>query len=259
MLQQLRFTYVRIKWFFRNFRKIRYNSEIFNNLFGPTTYNWDGLATSSNADFMKDQRFMKAYESAKNTNPWPNFTLQWRIHVVCWCANQAMDLEGDFVECGVNTGAYARAIMEYTAFNNSSKTFHLLDTYQGLDEKYITEEEKKYGVQNYTYRNTYEEVKKTFASFRANIIKGSVPETLPQCNAEKICYLSIDMNNVVPEIAAIEYFWDKIVPHGFILLDDYGFPAHITQKKAFDKFAASVNHEILTLPTGQGLIIKRSK
>ena len=41
-----------------------------------------------------------------------------------------------------------------------------------------------------------------------------------------------------------------------ILMDDYGLPIHIHQKLAFDKFAASVDHEILCLPTGQGLLIK---
>ncbi|MBL0104497.1 MAG: class I SAM-dependent methyltransferase [Bacteroidetes bacterium] len=257
MILKLKIFYVRLKWIFRNFGKIRYNSELFNNLLGTTTYNWDGLATSANSDFITTPRFAKAYQAAKDTNPWPNFSLQWRIHVVCWCAETVKNLEGDFVECGVNTGSYARAIVDYIDFNSTGKTFYLLDTYKGLDPKYITEEEKKFGIQNYNYRDTYEEVKKTFAPFRTKIIRGSVPETLSQADTNKICYLSIDMNNVVPEIAAAEYFWDKVVPHGIILLDDYGFQAHITQKKAFDKFAAERGHEILSLPTGQGLIIKK--
>ncbi len=41
-----------------------------------------------------------------------------------------------------------------------------------------------------------------------------------------------------------------------VLLDDYGFYNHIEQKKAFDIFAKKKNVEILTLPTGQGLLIK---
>lgn len=248
--------YVRTKWFLRNYSKLEYNSTLFNPVYGPPTYNTDGLATSTNSDFIREPKFAAAYEEAKKTNPWPNFTLMWRIHVVCWVAQNVKNLEGDFVECGVNTGAYARSIIEYIDWNSLGKTFFLMDTFEGLDQKHITTEEKKLGIGRYKYRDTYEEVKKTFAPFKTKIIKGSIPETLPQCDVNKICFLSIDMNNMIPEIAAMEYFWDKVVINGMVVLDDYGFPMHINQKIAFDKFAKKVGHEILTLPTGQGLIIK---
>jgi hypothetical protein len=39
-------------------------------------------------------------------------------------------------------------------------------------------------------------------------------------------------------------------------LDDYGFPQHINQKNAFDKFAKDRGVQILSLPTAQGVIIK---
>jgi hypothetical protein len=41
-----------------------------------------------------------------------------------------------------------------------------------------------------------------------------------------------------------------------VVLDDYGFEGHEVQKREQDKFAASKNIQILSLPTGQGLIIK---
>jgi hypothetical protein len=246
----------KVKWFFRNYDRIAYDSEIFNNIQGQLTYNTDGLATSNNCDFINEPKFAKAYAAAKATDPWPNFTLMWRIHIVCWLAEYSKKFEGDFVECGVNTGAYARAIIEYINFNSTGKTFFLLDTFQGIDSAYVTEEEKKAGILNYKYRDTYQEVVNTFKPFNTKIIRGSVPQTLPECNVDKICYLSIDMNNVIPEIAAAEYFWDKIVKGGVLILDDYGFPMHMQQKLAFDKFASERKHEILTLPTGQGLILK---
>jgi len=252
----IRLFVARVRWFLRHYKELQYDSEIFNNVHGPLTYNTDGLATSNNSDFMQEPRFVAAYEAAKATDPWPNFTLQWRIHVVCWFAEYARHFEGDFVECGVNTGSYARAIMEYIHFNNTGKKYYMMDTFSGLDPSLVTEEEKKKGILNYNYRDTYQEVVETFKPFNTKIIRGSIPNTLPECDARKICYLSIDMNNVVPEIAAAEYFWDKIVPGGVILLDDYGFPQHIQQKEAFDRFAEKRNHEILTLPTGQGVIIR---
>jgi hypothetical protein len=41
-----------------------------------------------------------------------------------------------------------------------------------------------------------------------------------------------------------------------MILDDYGFSAHRPQKAAFDDFAAARGTQVLSLPTGQGLIFK---
>jgi predicted O-methyltransferase YrrM len=79
---------------------------------------------------------------------------------------------------------------------------------------------------------------------------------LSQVPAKKVAYLSIDMNCVMPEIAAAEYLWDRIVSGGVILLDDYGWQGAIAQKRAFDEFAQKRNTLVLPLPTGQGVILK---
>jgi hypothetical protein len=260
--------YRRIKWFFKHYKQISFGKKIVppgsvcfqSNIFsGPVTYQTDGLITSNNCDFISESRFAKAYAAAAATNPWTGFTLQWRVYIVCWFADFVKKLEGDYVECGVNTGAYARAVIDYIDFNQTGKTFYLLDTFEGFPDDQISEEERKNGINYYGgdhYKDVYEQVKQTFAPFNTRIIKGRVPETLPQCTAQRIAYLSIDMNAVAPEIAAAEYFWDKVVSGGVIVLDDYGFPQHINQKMAFDKFAKEKGVQILSLPTAQGVIIK---
>lgn len=64
------------------------------------------------------------------------------------------------------------------------------------------------------------------------------------------------MNNVIPEIAAISHFWDRLVPGAVVLLDDYGVRRFEMQKRGMDEFATRRGVEILSLPTGQGLILK---
>ena len=97
----------------------------------------------------------------------------------------------------------------------------------------------------------------TFAEYpNVILIRGRVPATLPLVPSERIAYLCLDMNAVAPEISAITYFWNRIVPGGMILLDDYGFRAHAAQQRAFDLFARQHRVRILSLPTGHGLIVK---
>jgi hypothetical protein len=68
--------------------------------------------------------------------------------------------------------------------------------------------------------------------------------------------LSIDLNIVEPEIAAIEHFWPLLSSGAPVVLDDYGFEHHAIQREGMDRFAKAQGVKILTLPTGQGLILK---
>jgi len=249
----------KLSWFAKNYRRIQPGVEFIPPVFqGPVTFRADGIMTSNNSDFIHEPRFKAAYAAAAATNPWQGFNMPWRVYIVCFFADMVKHLPGDFVECGVNTGAYSRAVIEYTDFNSLNKTFYLLDTYQGLVPEQITDKEHKAGVGAYlgNYTDVYEQVLATFKPFRTKVIRGAIPATLPQCDASQVCYLSIDMNVVAPEIAAIHYFWDKVVKGGVIILDDYGFPKHIEQKRAFDQFAREKQISILALPTGQGIIFK---
>jgi hypothetical protein len=259
MADGLRGVFRKLYWLYKNHGSIA-DFEMFKKgiYYGPITYSADGLVTCANADFVNDPLFKKAYEAAAATNPWPGFTLQWRVYIVCWFANHVKGLEGDFVECGVNTGAYARAIMDYVDFNSLAKTFYLFDTFEGFVGAQITEDEMKEGIGKYmqSYSDVYAQVQQTFKDFNVKIVKGIVPDTLTECTAEKISFLSIDMNAVKPEIAAAEYFWPRLVKGGVMLLDDYGFPNHINQKRAFDVFAHARGLTVLSLPTGQGVVIK---
>jgi hypothetical protein len=79
---------------------------------------------------------------------------------------------------------------------------------------------------------------------------------LGQVHAEKIAYLHLDMNCSAPEVAAIQFLWERLVPGAVVLLDDYAYYGYLSQKIAMDQFAQEKETKILSLPTGQGLLVK---
>lgn len=248
-----------LKWCILNFKKITPDSVPVNNL----TFKSDGLYTQQNSECLNEPAFLKAYNLSLTVNDWRtelNMDMRWRYYIVCWFAHSVKNLEGDFVECGVYKGGYSLAIAEYLQFKSLNKKFWLLDTFNGLVKSHLTQAEVEYGLfEHYEgrYEECYDMVVKTFQPYlNYKIIRGPVPDTLPECKAEKICYLSLDMNITEPEIAAANYFWDKMVSGGIIILDDYGFTAHINQKIAFDKWVKEKNVRLLSLPTGQAIIFK---
>lgn len=222
----------------------------------PFTFHEDGLATVHNCDFLLDPRFLRALALADQTNSWKGWPIRWRAYVVCWCAEYASKLAGDFVECGVYKGGFARMIIDYISLGNLDKRMHLFDTFNGFVPDQLRPEEAGM-IDFYQYSDCLTEVQNTFAPFPfVNIVPGPVPQTLPSAEMDRVCFLSIDMNCVAPEIDAAAYFWPKLVSGGVIVLDDYGQRLHIAQKIAFDSFAKERGVSVLCLPTSQGLIFK---
>lgn len=226
-------------------------------LWPSLTYHQDGLATEHNADFCRDPRFARAYALGRETGSWRGREIRWRAYVACWAAEHATRLPGDMVECGVYRGGLSRTVMTYVEFEKLPKTFYLLDTFRGIPEKQILPEERRLGRGMERYEECYEAVVQTFSRYpNVIIIRGPVPDTLMQIPAKRICYLSLDMNSAVAEVAALTFFWDKLVPGAVVLLDDYGFRDYAPQKHAIDAFASERGVRVLSLPTGQGLLIK---
>lgn len=227
------------------------------------TYNDDGLVTQHVCSFMNDPVFLRAYQSgaatgALRTHPG---NIHWRAYVACWAAKRAMSLKGDFCECGVSLGLLSRAIVEYVDFGaDETRSFYLFDTFQGIPEEVLSSQEKALGIDNsfFAYAECYEEVKRTFSAYpNVKLVRGKVPESFSECSIDSVAYLSIDMNNAYSEIAAAEYFWDRLVSGAIVILDDYAYAEQFSQQRvAFDKFCADRGVQVLTLPTGQGLIFR---
>lgn len=229
----------------------------------PLTYDADGLTTTHNADFLKSPLFANAYAKGLDTGhrlgDSDALHIEWRIYLCCWAAAQACRLPGDFVECGVSTGITARAIAEYVGFAALQKSFYLFDTFEGIPEEQIQsgEEALAKSKNERHYFDCFELVQNTFSNFpNIHPIKGIVPGSLKDASIDQVAYLHIDMNIAAPEVAAIEYFWPKMAVGGLVIFDDYGGLAHGLQKQSLDEWAVRNGQQILTLPTGQGLLLK---
>jgi hypothetical protein len=215
---------------------------------------------------MQESTFIQAYtRGVKAIGGIDDYQWHWRIHIGLWAAKVASRLDGDFVECGVNKGFLSSAIMEYLDWNSLNRDFYLLDTFAGLDDRFVSDRERKLGalrknadnLQSGFYITGADSVRANFAQWpRARIVEGAIPDTLGQVKARQIAYLHLDMNCAPPEVAALTYFWERLVAGAPVLLDDYAYLGYTQQKLAMDDFARERNVAICSLPTGQGLLIK---
>lgn len=225
----------------------------------PYVYSEDGLSTYHNHSFIHDADFQAAYARAREAIDGEDHKMRWRVHVALWVASQVIDLDGDFVECGVSRGFLTSAIMQYLNWNKLGRDFYLFDTFAGLDPRFVTESEAEDGRLERFAGLRLDRVQENFAEFEnVHFVVGAVPETLDEVEINKVCYLSLDMNCTEPEIAALAHFWDRLVPGAIVLMDDYAYSGYEAQNAAFNAFACEKGTQILSLPTGQGIIVKKS-
>ena len=228
------------------------------------TYERDGLTSVHNHDFMMNPAFQAAYSRGMQATG-ADYRWQWRVHIGLWAAQSAARVPGDFVECGVNRGFLSSAIMEYLNWDQTGRMFYLLDTFAGLDPQRLSDEERAGGVlarnsdeiKSGFYTTNIEQVQANFSQWRnVRMIAGSVPDTLPLISATQIAFLHIDMNCVLPEVAALDRLWPRLAPSAIVLLDDYAYRGYQPQKAGMDAWATEHGVPIASLPTGQGLLIK---
>jgi hypothetical protein len=228
-------------------------------------YAQDGLVTLHNDHFRSDPAFQAAYrrglEAANGVDP----KFEWRVHVALWAASAALRAPGDFVECGVNAGFISSAIMHWLGWNRIDRQFFLVDTWTGpaisqFDETEIAEgrgELAKEGLAAGAYVMDLERVRRNFAEWpNALIVQGTVPEILPSIRTDHVAFLHLDMNCAYPEQSALEYFWPRLSPGAMVLLDDYAYFGYERQASAIDTVAQRFGACVLSLPTGQGIIIR---
>ena len=153
------------------------------------------------------------------------------------------------------------AICEWLDFNRTGRIFWLFDTFHGIPEAQMSDAERT-GMATWHNRHAYEEcfaqAQDNFAPWPScRLIRGEVPASLAAFPPDRpVAYLSIDMNIVAPEVAALDFFWDRLVPGAVVLLDDYAWASHRAQQVALDAFAADHGAMILSLPTGQGILVR---
>jgi hypothetical protein len=229
-----------------------------------SVYDQDGLRSIHNHEFMTDPDFQRAYNRGVIAVG-ADYQWHWRVHVGLWAATSAAKLVGDFIECGVNRGFMSSAIMTLLEWDSTGRTFYLLDTFAGIDGRYVSAEEKADAIMERNARDIasgfytldLKGVRDNFSEWKnIEIVVGAIPETLSAIRSEQIAFLHLDLNCSPPEVATMEALWDRLTTGAFVLLDDYAYSGYRSQKIGIDAFARSRKISVLSLPTGQGLIVK---
>ena len=138
------------------------------------------------------------------------------------------NLEGELVETGVWRGGAVIFMAVFNKFYNLNKKIYACDSYEGLPKNSIYEEDAivNGNDKRFDYAVSLDEVKNNFLKYDVldeNVIfvKGFFEDTMKNINIDKISILRLDGDMYTSTIVVLEELYDKVVPKGVIIIDDY--------------------------------------
>ncbi len=221
----------------------------------PSFFNDNLVAINRIMTFLYDEKFMTAFSAAKGEGDAQDEAKLWRLHTLAWCGNAALNVEGDFVECGVYKGLYSAMLTDYLDWGDIDRRFYLYDTFAGLPEDWSSERERESVNVFYEWDGTYESVCQRFARFsNVDVVRGVVPDIFAERSPKKIAMLHLDLNAAQAEVAALDVLASRLSNGAIVLMDDFGRMEQLSLAEGLMAWWQKNNHHILELPTGQGLV-----
>jgi len=159
---------------------------------------------------------------------------------------------------GVYRGFSARLIHHYL----QARKFYLFDTFSGFDERDIKAEQAQTGRKAAAVEFSQTGVERALANIapqnsNVEVFPGYFPESAPPFLAQKkFAFVHLDADLYEPILAGLSFFYDKVVPGGFILIHDFNsWPG---ARKAAQQFFQDKLEIPIPMPdkSGSALVLK---
>ena len=243
--------FVRACSFFPSLKSILLNGAL-NYVAAHYSFAGDGFATIHDVSYLSCPKFLKAWVDAFQFLPERPFYhhLKYRLHIAQYLSSIALNIEGVFLELGVNYGYTSKFLASYyeSDIRFMARKFYLCDTWGGV----CYENHLSYQQDIYTL------VTRRFVQY-ANVVlnRGLLPESLNSIELTSIAYLFLDLNNAALELDILESLWSRLSLRAVVIFDDFGWSFYdSSDRHKLESFLSSVNQHLLHFPCGTAALIK---
>jgi len=197
---------------------------------GNTEFSIDGLHYDLNipnanySPWKGDKDFLNIYEKIKNNT----LVDIYRCYELWQLVEQTQKLNksASILEVGVWRGGTAVVMSQKLSDLGSTADLYLADTFEGVVK---TSDKDKYytgGEHSDTSQKIVEDLLQNTVKYKNyKILKGIFPEdTEHEVNSNEVfglCHIDVDVYDSAKDIIA--WVWNKLIPGGIIVFDDYGF------------------------------------
>lgn len=200
-----------------------------------------------------------------------------RFYPLLQAFRATQDLDGETAEAGCLFGLASLLFCRYEQAlrpDYRGATHHVFDSFIGLSfpdpQDLQTElhnpwidalqEERKTSTgaipQGDSFLERTRAVLADFSEIDFNV--GWIPEVFASVPTRRYRFVHVDVDLYAPVKASLEFFYPQLLPGGLIVIDDYGFTNWPGVREATDEFAAAHGAPVISLTTGNAIMMKRA-
>lgn len=175
------------------------------------------------APWNSDPEFLLTYDSIR-----PNTLVDiYRCWELWALAGQTEKLGGGIIEIGVWRGGTGALMAKRARLSEANGPVYLCDTFEGVVKAGPYDTIYKGGEHADTSQTVVEDLARTLGLDNIRILKGIFPEEtahLIEPGARfRLCHIDVDVYSSARDV--MDWIWNRMVPGGIVVYDDYGFSA----------------------------------
>lgn len=155
------------------------------------------------------------------------------------------DVDGDIVECGVSIGHGALLFLLMSEYVGVERTYHGFDSFENFPDPVAIDGSTPITGKRYwasppeTVARVLKDgrIPQRIIESRVRLVKGMFHHTLPEYHG-RIALLHLDCDLYESYEIALTHLYDKVVPGGIIMFDEYDDSRWVGARKAIDEFFA---------------------
>jgi len=204
-----------------------------------------------------DEEFLRAYRGVAD------YTLvdKRKLFGLWEYSRQVRNLDGDYLEVGVWRGGTGCLLAQSIKFQGSNRRIFLCDTFEGMPATDVARDNfYKGGELADTSVDLVRDLASRLGLSNVVLCKGYFPQdTSAQVDSNRFALVHIDVDIYPSARDTVEWIWDKLLPGGVIVFDDYGYSATEGVTRYVDEhFRNRTDAFFVFNLVGHGIVIKRS-
>jgi O-methyltransferase len=180
----------------------------------------------------------------------------------CWelwsLAGQTMKRDGGILEVGVWRGGTGALMAKRASLAGSNEPIYLCDTFEGVVKAGSNDDYYKGGEHADTSQPVVEDLLRSLAITNVRILRGIFPDDtahlIGPAERFRLCHIDVDVYQSAKDVMA--WVWDRMVPGGIVVYDDYGFRGCEGITKYVNEQVSDVDRMVLHNLNGHAVVIK---
>lgn len=163
------------------------------------------------------------------------------------------------LEVGVWRGGTAGIMSQQLSNLKSMATLYLADTFEGVAKAGAKDSFYTGGEHNDTSQQIVEDVLNNKSRYlHYKILKGIFPDDtaheIPSTEQFGLCHIDVDVYDSAKDI--LEWVWNKLIPGGVVVFDDYGFHSCTGVTKLVEEYRNHPDRQLIHNLNGHAIMIK---